>query len=92
MPRCDSELPRDAQNCMGTSGNVFERPLAQEGRSSTIFDNSKNLASSSQGLRPDIAETTRRRESEMKRVSLNASIPSLHFQSGSGMLNHTGGT
>ena len=29
---------------MGTSGNVIERPLAQEGRSSTVFNNSKNLA------------------------------------------------
>ena len=28
----------------------------------------------------------------MKRESLNTSIPSLHFQSRSGMLNHTGGT
>ena len=30
--------------------NVFERPPAQEGRPSTFFNNSKNLASSSQEL------------------------------------------
>ena len=51
MPRCDSGLPRNTQSCMGTSGHVFERPLAQEGRSSTVFNNSKNLASSSCGLK-----------------------------------------
>ena len=60
LPRCDSGLPRDAQNCMDTTGNVFERPPAQEGLSHTIFYNSKNLASSSQDLRPDISETARR--------------------------------
>ena len=37
-------------------GNVFERPPAQEGLSFTILNHSKNLASSSQGLRPDITE------------------------------------
>ena len=33
---------------MGTSGNVFERLPAQEGQHSTLFNMSKNLASSSQ--------------------------------------------
>ena len=32
---------------MGTSGNVFERLPARIGRTCTIFDDSKNLASSS---------------------------------------------
>ena len=41
--------------------------------------------------RPDITETARR-ESGMKRASVNTSIQSLHFQGSSGMLNHTGGT
>ena len=40
----------------------FEWPSAQEGRSSTVFNNSTNLASSSQELRPDTTETTKRRE------------------------------
>ena len=70
----------------------FERPPAQEGQHSTIFRNSKNLASSSQKMRPDTAETARRRESGTKRDSLHTSVSSPHFQSGSGMLNHTGGT
>ena len=38
----------------------FERPLAQEGLSSTILNNSKKLPSSSLGLRLDITETARR--------------------------------
>ena len=54
LPRCDSGLPRNTQNFTGLMGNVFERPPAQEGQSSTIFNTSKNLASSYQDMRPDI--------------------------------------
>ena len=89
LPRCNSGLPRNTQNCTGIMGNAFERPPAQEGLPSTVFHNSKNLASSSQELRPDISETTRR---EMKRESLDTPIQSPHFQSLGGMLNHIGGT
>ena len=85
MPRCDSGLLHDTRKFTGITGNVFERPHAQ---ASTILNNAKNLASSSQGVRPDITETARK---EMKRESLNTSTQSPHFQSGSGMLNHTGG-
>ena len=91
LPRCDSGLPRNTLNGTGITRNVFERPSVQEGLSSTIFNNSKNLASSSRELRPPATETGRR-ESGMKRESLNTSIQSPHFQSRSGMLNHTGGT
>ena len=65
------------QNGTGVTRNVFERPPAQEGLPSTIFHNT--------GLHGD-------EESEMKRESLNTSIPSDHFQSRSGMLNRTAGT
>ena len=58
---------------------------------SAIFNNSENLASSSQGLRPDTTETAGKRDGEMKRESLNTSVLSPHFQSRSGMLNHIGG-
>ena len=75
IPCRDSGLPRDTRNIVGTSENVFERLPAREGLSSTLFDNSKNLASPSQQLRPDTAGTTRRRENEMKRESLDKSIP-----------------
>ena len=74
---------------METAANVFERSLVQEGPSSTIFYNSKHLASSSQDLRPDIAETAK---FEMKRESLPTPTQSPHFPSRSGMLSHTGGT
>ena len=60
LPRCDSGLPRDTLNGKGITGNVFERPPAPEGLSSTILNSSKNLASSSQRLRLDITETARR--------------------------------
>ena len=89
LPRCDSGLPRDTLNGTGITGNVYERPPAQEGQFSTLFDNSRNLASFSQDLRPDISETAKR---YMKRESLNTPIQSPHFQSRSVFLDHTGGT
>ena len=60
MPRYDSGLPRDTRNCTGIMGNVFERPPAQEGQSSTIFNISENSASSSQDMRPGIPEIARK--------------------------------
>ena len=44
-----SGLP-DTLNSMGSSGNVLQSPLAREGPSSALFENSKNVASSSCGL------------------------------------------
>ena len=79
LPRCDSGLPCDTRNGTGITRNGFERPPAQEGLSSAIFNNSKNLASSSQ---ESTVETARKRDSEMKkRESLNTSVPSPHFLS-----------
>ena len=89
LPRCDSGLPRNTKNCTGIIGNVFERPLVQEGLPSTVFHNSKILASSSQDLRPDISETARR---ELKRESLKTPTQSPHFQRRSGMLTRASGT
>ena len=84
LPRCGSGLPRNTKNCTGIMGKVFERPPVQEELPSTVFQNSKNLASSSQDLRPDISGTARK--------SLNTPTRSPHFQSRSGMSNHTGET
>ena len=42
-------------------------------------------------LRPDIPGTTERLESEMRRETENSSTPVPHFQSGEGILHHTGG-
>ena len=89
VPRCDSGLPLDTRNFMGTSVNdhlLKKDDPPQSSRRQRI------LASSSQELRPDIAGTTRRQESEMKREPLNTSIPLPHFQRGGGMWNHPGGT
>ena len=78
--RCrDSGLPRDTRITMGTSGNVFESFLALAGPSPSVFENSKNLASSRGGIRePQSSET-----------------PTPRFNQGAATMNHcchTGGT
>ena len=88
----DSGLPHDTRSIVGTSGNVFERLPARQGRTSTLFNSSKNLASSSQELRPDIPGNTKRHESDMRRETQISSILVPRFQSGGGLFNHTGGT
>ena len=64
----DSGLPHDARNIVGASGNVIERLPAREGRTSSLFENSKNLASSSHELRPDISGNAMVPERENRRV------------------------
>ena len=91
MPCRGSGLPHDTRNIVGSSGDVFERLPAREGRTSTFFNNSKNLASS-QELRPDTAGNTQRPGSDMRRELQNSSILVPCFQSGGGLLNKTGGT
>ena len=66
---------------MGPSGNVFERLFARGGLPSALFEDSKNLATSQ-----------KRPEGEMRREPQHSSIPLPRFQSGGGLLNHTGGT
>ena len=46
----DSGLPLDTRSTMGASGNVFASLPAREGPSSALFENSRNLASSSCGF------------------------------------------
>ena len=92
MPCRDSGLPHAARTFVGTSGNVFERLLAREGLPSALFESSKNLASSSQELRPDIPGNTKQPDGEMRGQPQNSSMSVLRFQSGGGLLNHTGGT
>ena len=50
--RLEHGLPHHTRNSMGTSGNVFEDPLAQASPPSTFLEIPKNLASSSCRLRP----------------------------------------
>ena len=93
MARCDSGLPRGTRNYTGTSGNVFERPPAREGQSSTFCNNSKNLASSSQELKPDTTGTTRRRERERnEKRTVEYVNPFTTFPKRWWHVEHTGGS
>ena len=90
--RAALERPRNAlPRFLVTSKHVFERLLEKNELplSSTI---QRILAPSSQELRPDTAGNAKRLESEIRRETRNSSIPAPRFQSGSGLLNHTGGT
>ena len=82
---------RYAEYC-GYIRKRFERLPAREGRTSTLFNNSKNWASSAQEFRPNTPGHTKRLESEMRREPLNTSIPVPRLQCGSGLIKHTGGT
>ena len=87
----DSGLPHDARILWVLQETFFERLLAREGRTSTLFNNSKNLATS-QELRPDLTGKTKRPEIDMRREPQNSSILVPRFQSRGGLLHHTGGT
>ena len=89
LPRCDSGLPRNTQNCTGIMGNVFGDPTAQKGHPSTIFNNSMNGI-----FFPGIGTRycRERKEREKKREPLNTLVQSPHFPKQSGTLDHTGWT
>ena len=88
----DSGFPHDTLNIVGTSVNVLNDHLFESDETFTFFNKSKNLASSSQELRPDITGNTKRPESETRREPQNSSILVPRVQSGAGLLNHTSGT
>ena len=56
---CLAEILDCRMEYNGYFGKRFERQLAREGPPSALFENSKNLAKSSRGLRPDIAGNTK---------------------------------
>ena len=58
----------------------------------TIFNNSKNLASSSVKLGPDTEGNAKRPDKEMRREPYNSSIRVPRFQRGAGVYDRTGGT
>ena len=70
----------------------FERQPAREGRTATIFDDSKNLASPSLHLGPDAEGNTKRPEIDTRREPQISSILAPRFQRGAGVYDHTGGT
>ena len=75
----DSCLPHDTRNSIGTSGNVFKCLPARDGPSSSIFENSRKLASSSCGLTSgNIMEHGR----GVRRDPQSSSIPTPRFNQG----------
>ena len=74
---------------MGTSGNVFQLP-AREGPPAALFENSRNLASSSCGLGPGDAGNIMERGRRERRELHNSSVLVPRFQRGGGILHHAG--
>ena len=91
VPRRDSGLPPETLNMMGIS-DVFERLPAREGQPQNISKKSRNLASSSRGVKPKLTEHTMttgsKRRPEQQDLSNSRNI--LHC--GDGISRHTGGT
>ena len=77
---------------MGTPGDVFESPAAREVSPSVLFENSRNLASSSCGLRLEATGATMVPERDMRREPQNSSTHVPCFLQGVGVFDHTGGT
>ena len=66
--------------------NVFESLPARQGQPSNLFENSRNLASSSPGLRLNITGNTMVPEREVRREPQDSSIPVPRFQKGAGIV------
>ena len=88
--RRDSGLPPNTRN--STGADVFEGLPAREGQPSALLEHSRNLASSSHGLRPEATGVNTTSEREMKREPQNSSTPVPCFQRGAGVFDHTCGT
>ena len=61
-------------------GMLWVLPLVREGPPSALFENSRNLASSSRGLRLDTTGNTMRPEKELRREPQESSAPVPRFQ------------
>ena len=72
---------------MGTSGNVIASLPARDGPSSALFENSRNLASSSCGLGPGTAGNVVERGRGMRREPHSSSLPTPCFNQGVATLN-----
>ena len=69
-----------------------ESLLVREGPPTFLFENSRNLASSSRGLRPDGTGNTTVPKREMRREPQHSSLPLPPFEKRAGILHHTGWT
>ena len=75
----DSCLPHGTRNSMGTSGNVFGNLPAQDGPSSALFENPRNLASSSCGLRSGDTGNIAKHVEGARREPHSLTIPTSRF-------------
>ena len=76
--RVSCRLP-DTRNLLGTSANVFDRLRARDGPSSALFENSKNLASSSCGLRQSDTGKIMEQGEGVRREPQGCTIPTPRF-------------
>ena len=83
----DSGLSLDTRNSMGTSGNVLEHLPAQEGPSCALFEDSKNLASSSCGLGSSNTGNIMEHGRKVRRDPQSSSIQTPRFNQGIDPLN-----
>ena len=70
----DSCLQHDTRNSLGTSGHVFEGLSARGEQCSALFQNSKNLASSSCRLKPNDTGKRRSETRTAKFYNTNSSL------------------
>ena len=75
----DSCLPHNSRNSMGTSGNDFEDLPAQGGPSPAFFENPRNLAVSSCGLRPGNTRNTLNHGEGVRREPQSSAILTPRF-------------
>ena len=71
----DSCLPHDTRNTTGSSGNVLENLPARDGPSSVSFENPRNLASSSCGLRSGNTGNITKHGEGVRRNPQSSTIP-----------------
>ena len=91
----DSCLQSDTRKSLGSARHVFEGLPARGEPSSALFENSKNLASSSFGLRPLDTGNIAEREEGVRKELHNRSTPTPRFASTFttwNLLHRTGGT
>ena len=89
--RASGLLP-NTQDIRRTSGNVFERPPAQQGHLQETHENSKNSASSPRRVKPEFTEHTMTTGSKVRPEQQGLHCAKTILHSGDGIPRHTGGT
>ena len=79
VPSRDSWLQPDTRNSLGTSGHVIDGLLARGEPSSALYENSKNLASSSCRLRPIDTSKIAEQEEGLRRKRRIIQVPTPRF-------------